>query len=309
MIASTILMTLVGWGVTHWLIEPRFTTAQVQEQIQFALQNDGAAASDGNNQLTRIEKRGLIAASVALLLAGGIVIALTTIPGAALHGTITDERGHTSKVWIKAIVPIIFFCFLIPGLGYGLATGSIRSDRDVAKMMSSTMSTMGTYIIMAFFAAQFVAWFNESKLGHLIALRGVVWLQSYPIPRSLILVALIFFTAFLNLFIGSASAKWALVSTVFVPVLAGIGISPELTQAAYRVGDSATNSIAPLNPYIVIILMYLQRLQPHAGIGTLISAMLPYAIVMLIVWTALLLLWTMLGLPLGPDNAPLFLPV
>ena len=156
----------------------------------------------------------------------------------------------------------------------------------VSEVVSRSPGSMGPYVVLAFFAAQFVSWFNYSNLGKLIALEGVALLQRMALPTPLLLVGIILMTTVLNLFIGSASAKWALLSTIFVPVLAGVGISPELTQAAYRVGDSVTNSIAPLNPYMVIILVFMQRLQPNAGLGSLISMMLPYAVVFLIAWTA-----------------------
>jgi aminobenzoyl-glutamate transport protein len=210
-------------------------------------------------------------------------------------------------VWVTVIVPILFVLFLTPGLAYGIATGSIRSDRDVARMMNETMSSMGSYIILAFFAAQFISWFTHSNLGTLFALQGVLFLQSLQMPYWLLVVAIVLLTAVLNLFIGSASAKWALISTVFVPIFAGVGISPELTQAAYRVGDSFTNIIAPLNPYIVIVLVFMQRYQPKAGIGSLISLMLPYSLVFGVCWILLLLLWMISGLPLGPGHSSMFL--
>jgi aminobenzoyl-glutamate transport protein len=303
MVASTFLLTLVGWGVTHWLVEPRFSPGQIAEQIACA-QQQGLVAADDQAGISPAERRGLIAALLVLLIAGGWVLWMVFSPGAALAGTVERRPGVFVSVWVEAIVPLLFFLFIVPGLAYGLAAGTIRSDRHAASMMSKTMAGMGEYIILAFFAAQFIAWFNESNLGKLLALQGVEFLRRLQLPVALLLVAIILLTSFLNLFIGSASAKWALLSTVFVPILYGMGINPELTQAAYRVGDSVTNSIAPLNPYMVIILLYLQKLNPNAGIGTLIAAMLPYAISFLVVWTIFLLVWVHIGLPLGPGLAP-----
>lgn len=135
-----------------------------------------------------------------------------------------------------------------------------------------------------------------------MALRGVLWLRQWQLDPMPLVVAIVVLTALLNLFIGSASAKWALISTVFVPLFAGVGISPELTQAAYRVGDSVTNVIAPLNPYVVIVLVYLQRCDRRAGLGSMISLMLPYTLVISVCWTTLLLIWLKAGWPLGPGG-------
>src|SRR5690606_34780556 len=211
-------------------------------------------------------------------------------------------------VWVDVIVPILFVMFLVPGVCYGIAARTIKSDRDAAKMMSDTMASMGAYIVLAFFAAQFIAWFQESNMGRVLAYEGIALLQSMALPQWLLVVGIILLTATLNLAIGSASAKWAMFSTVFVPVFMGVGISPELTQAAYRVGDSVTNTISPLNPYVVIILVFMRKYQPQAGIGSLISMMLPYTVVFLILWSVVLLVWMLLGVPLGPGGGPLFLP-
>jgi aminobenzoyl-glutamate transport protein len=162
-------------------------------------------------------------------------------------------------------------------------------------------------VVLAFFAGQFVAWFGESNLGKMIALEGVAILQKANMPLPILVIAIVLLSATLNIFIGSASAKWALISTVFVPIFMGVGITPELTQAAYRVGDSVTNSITPLNPYMVIILVFMRRYAPQAGVGSVISLMLPYTIAFLISWVILLVIWMALGIPLGPGGSPMFM--
>jgi aminobenzoyl-glutamate transport protein len=321
MIASTVMITFVGWAVSAWLVEPRFGQADIADQIaaversqqtrrqqlqkeQTAGQSVGEAS---NERFSSLELRGVVAAAVTLAAVSAGIMALIWHPQGALHGVVEPRPGWEVAVWVTVIVPILFVLFLTPGLAYGIATGSIRSDRDVARMMNETMSSMGSYIILAFFAAQFISWFTHSNLGTLFALQGVLFLQSLQMPYWLLVVAIVLLTAVLNLFIGSASAKWALISTVFVPIFAGVGISPELTQAAYRVGDSFTNIIAPLNPYIVIVLVFMQRYQPKAGIGSLISLMLPYSLVFGVCWILLLLLWMISGLPLGPGHSSMFL--
>ncbi len=305
MACSTILMTLTGWAVTHWFVEPRFGPDDIREQIDAATMQ-GLSSTSAGTTLTPNERRGLITALLVFAIAFGVVLWMILSPNGALSGKIEKRAGVHADVWVDAIVPILFFVFLLPGIAYGIAAGTIRSDRDIAHMMNKTMAGMGAYVVMAFFAAQFIAWFNESNLGKLIALEGVALLRQWQLPTHLLLIAIILLTTVINLFIGSASAKWALLSTVFVPIFAGMGIRPELTQAAYRVGDSVTNSIAPLNPYMVIILLYLEKLRPRSGIGTLIATMLPYAVAFLIVWTILLLFWTAWELPLGPGDSILW---
>ena len=168
------------------------------------------------------------------------------------------------------------------------------------------MASMGGYVVLAFFCGQFVAWFGESGLGTILAIRGIEVLSAWDLPKPMLVVSIILLTALLNLFIGSASAKWFLLAPVFVPLFLGLGVSPELTQAAYRVGDSTTNIIAPLNPYLVIVIVFMRRYQKDAGIGSVLSLMLPYTIVLLVGWIAMLLVWMAFGLSLGPDTGPLF---
>jgi aminobenzoyl-glutamate transport protein len=305
MIVSTFMITLAGWATTRFIVEPRYSREQIDEQIASIRL---ASGSTGDEQtLGRQEIRGLIAALAALLVGGGVILSMILIEGAPLHGDIEPRPGWKLAAWVDVIVPILFVLFLLPGLAYGVVTGSVSSDRDAARMMGETMSSMGPYIVLAFFAAQFVSWFGESNLGRLFALEGVTMLQRMNLPSWSLIVAIVLLSAGLNMVIGSASAKWALISTVFVPIFAGVGVSPELTQAAYRVGDSVTNTIAPLNPYLVIILVFMQKYQPKAGLGSLISLMLPYTTVFLVCWVVLLLVWMILGLPLGPGDSPLFI--
>ncbi len=303
MVASTIMITLVGWGVTRFVVERRYSADDVQTQMAAA----ETVESDQDPTLGSTERKGLLWAAIALTVATCGIMAMILIEGGPLHGTIEPRPGWELAVWVDVIVPILFVLFLVPGLAYGLATRSIKSDRDVATMMNKTMSSMGPYIILAFFAAQFVGWFSESNLGKVIALEGVALLQSWQMPVWLLVISIVLLACLLNLFVGSASAKWALISTVFVPIFAGVGISPELTQAAYRIGDSVTNSISPLNPYVVIILVFMRQYEPKAGIGSLISLMLPYTAAFLVAWLALLVLWMGLNLPLGPGDSQLFI--
>lgn len=288
MIASTFLLTGVGWAVTDRIVEPRL------QRMQPARAGDEPAAALPG-PLTAAERRGL-AAGIAMLLAtlAGIGLAIA-VPGAPLHGT----SGSTPR-WVAAIVPLLFFALALPGLAYGIAAGTIRSDRDAARMLADTMAALAPYLVLAFFAAQFVASFGHSRLGEMLAVAGGEWLARAALPTPLLLALFVLSVALVNLIMASSSAKYAFLAPVFVPMFMQVGVSPELTQAAYRIGDSITNAVAPLNPYQVILLVLLQRYAPGAGIGTLVALMIPYALAFAVAWTLLLAAWVMLGLPLGP---------
>jgi aminobenzoyl-glutamate transport protein len=208
---------------------------------------------------------------------------------------------------MQSIVPLIFLIFLLPAVVYGYLAGTVESHRDIIKGMSKSMSTMGYYIVLAFFAALFIAAFGQSNLGALLALKGAGFLKAMALPGQVTIVGIILLTALVNLLIGSASAKWALLAPIFVPMLMQLGHSPELTQAAYRVGDSTTNIITPLMPYFPLVVVFAQRYVKKTGIGTLVSLMLPYSITFLVLWTIFLLIYWALGIPLGlqaPYNYP-----
>ena len=200
---------------------------------------------------------------------------------------------------MESIVPLIAIFFLVPGVLHGVVAGTVKSHRDIVQGMAKSMGTMGYYLVMAFCAAQFTYVFRESNVGALIAIKGAGLLKALQMPGPVTIVGIILLTSSVNLLIGSASAKWALLGPIFVPMLMQLGFSPELTQAAYRVGDSSTNIITPLLPYFPLIVVYCQRHAKTTGMGTLISTMLPYSIAFLLTWTVFLLVWWGLGLPLG----------
>lgn len=306
MIASTGLLTLVGWGVTARMVEPRYKDKPADEGGPGAVSEEERQAQ----HLSEGERRGMGAALLAGLLALGLCLALIFVPGAPLYA----GEGEAPR-WGQAIVPMLLFVFLSLGLAFGLPSGSLRRahpsgrlDSGLARLMAQTMADMGPYIVLAFFAAQFVAFFNQSKLGVMLAIRGGELLAQAALPTGLLIAAFVVLVMLGNLFIGSASAKYAFFAPVFVPMFMQVGISPELTQAAYRVGDSVTNIITPLNPYFVVILVFMQKYVPKAGIGTLVSLMLPYSLVFWLCWTLLLLAFVLLGLPLGPEGALHYTP-
>ena len=182
---------------------------------------------------------------------------------------------------------------------YGYVAGTVRSHRDVIAGMSRAMSGMGYYIVMAFFCAQFIYAFSQSNLGVLFAIKGANLLQTMGLPTALTVVGIVLLSAFVNLLVGSASAKWALIGAIMVPMLMQLGVSPDLTQAAYRVGDSSTNIITPLMPYFPLIVVFCQKYVNASGIGSLLALMLPYSVALLVGWTLFLVGFWALGIPLG----------
>lgn len=212
---------------------------------------------------------------------------------------VPPQLTAASAPLMLSIVALIFLLFLIPGIVHGYVAGTVSSHKDIVQGMSKTMSTMGYYIVLAFFASLFIAAFGQSNLGALLALKGAGALQALSLPPQITIIGIILLTALVNLLIGSASAKWALLAPIFVPLLMQLGMSPELAQAAYRIGDSCTNIITPLMPYFPLVVVFAQRYVKKTGIGTMVSLMLPYTIGFFIAWIIFLMIYWALGIPLG----------
>ena len=211
--------------------------------------------------------------------------------------------------FLKGIVAFIFIGFAIPGLVYGKVVGTMKKDVDVINAMSHSMSTMGMYIVLVFFAAQFVAFFNWTNLGAVLAVGGAQALDAIGLTGPLVFLLFIMLCAIINLMLGSASAQWAVTAPIFVPMLMLVGYAPETIQAAYRIGDSVTNLITPMMSYFGLILAVACRYKKNLGIGTLIATMLPYSIVFFIGWTMFFFLWVfVLGIPVGPNAATYYTP-
>lgn len=296
MIASTFVVTLIGWAVTRLVVEPRYGADAVRGQI-----DAGGVAAVGRQRLEREEVRGLVAAGVAALLVAIAIGLAVGLPNGPLHGLHERGPGRFVPTWTEAIVPILFVGFLLPGIAYGVAVGAVRNDRDVASRMGDSMAAMGMYLVLAFFAGQFIRWFDKSNLGLMVAVEGVDALKRFELPATVLVAAIVLLTALINLFMSSASAKWAILAPVAVPLFMGLGLDPETVQVAYRVGDSITNPITPLNAYLVVILVAIRRYERSAGLGTLIALLLPYSLGALVLWTAFLVMWVGLGWPLGPQ--------
>ena len=286
---SSLLVVGVGWYLTDRVIEPRLQATPIDGDPD---------AMPRMEELTDRDRRGF-GAGMAALVAGLLLLALAALPaGSPLRGEDGSLTSFAAPL-MGMIVPLIFLLFLIPGAVHGYVAGTVKSHRDIVAGMTDAMGTMAYYLVMAFFAAQFIAAFNNSNVGLLIALKGANFLRDLNMPAQVTVVGIVLLTAFVNLFVGSASAKWALLSGIFVPMLMGLGISPELTQAAYRVGDSVTNIVTPLMPYFPLVVVFSQRYVKKTGIGTIASLMLPYSAVLLVTWTVFLVGYWTLGLPLG----------
>jgi aminobenzoyl-glutamate transport protein len=287
--SSSLLIMAAGWYITDRIIEPRLRKVPVDGDPE-----DMPKFED----MTAAERRGLRAGTVTMLIGIAVLVLVVLPQGSALrapNGSVTDFAAPL----MQSIVPLIFLLFLFPGIVHGFVAGTFKDHRDVVKSMAKTMATMGHYIVMAFFASLFIYSFNKSQLGALLAVEGAGALRSAGMPGPVTIVGIIFLCGFVNLLIGSASAKWALLAPILVPMLMQLGISPELAQAAYRIGDSTTNIITPLMPYFVLVVAFAQKYVKKTGIGTLTALMVPYTITFMIIWTGYLLLFWALGIPLG----------
>lgn len=370
LIASTFMITLIGWAITALIVEPRLAAQPVDLP-------DSTLAVKPENALTSNERKGLFWSMLAIVLTLGTFAAMIAIPGAPLNGSmpapapslgpipnaqmpapakfsatassqdqvtapsgplpgqVTIPRNWTIEAaapdqslrgtfrtneeitaqgrlelpieprWSNAVVPLILIAFLVPGLVYGVITGAIRATSDVTKAFTHAMIMMAPVLAMAFFAAQFIECFKYTRLDVMLANFGGKLLVGSGMHYSALLIGVILLTMVINLLMSSMSAKWTALAPILVPMMMMAGISPELTQSAYRVGDSCTNIVTPLNTYMVIILVAMQRYRKDAGVGNLIAMMLPYSICFAIAWTILLLVWCFLNFELGP-NAPLW---
>ena len=287
---SCLFVVAVGWYLTDKVVEPRLRDVPV----------DGEDLSSGEMApLSDAERRGLNAGMLAMVIGLALLVAAIYPDDSPLRSA-TGEITAFSAPIIQSIVPLIFLLFIIPGTIYGYVAGTVTNHRDIiAGMTHSRFGRRTRRLRLVFFCAQFTYAFSQSNLGALLAVEGADLLQNLALPGTVTLIGIVLLTAFVNLLVGSASGKWALLAPVFVPVLMQVGLSPELTQAAYRVGDSSTNIITPLMPYFPLVVAYCQRWVSSTGIGTVTAMMLPFSIALLIGWSLLLVVFWLLDIPLG----------
>lgn len=292
MFASTFFISIAGTWVTEKIVVPRLGTYK------------GSVEAEEIKNLSSDEKRGLLYATITSVLLL-IIFLIGLIPE---NGFLRDPETLSilKSPFLKGIVAIIFFGGVINGIAYGIGAKTIKNDSDAIQGMNKSMETLGSYIVLVFFAAQFVAFFNWTNLGLIVAVEGATLLKSSGLGPIPLLIAFVIISSIINLFIGSASAKWAVMAPVFIPMFMLLGYSPEVVQVAYRVGDSVTNIISPMMSYFALIIAFVGKYDKEAGIGTLIATMLPYTFTFFIVWTILFVIWFALEIPVGP-GAPMFI--
>lgn len=290
MLASTPFVALIGTWVTDKLVERRLGPYT----------GDAKLDTDPMKPLTADEKRGLKYALVSFI-AFSILVTIGLIP----EDGFLREQGTGSIMkgpFLEGIVAFIFLGAIVFGVAYGWGAKTIRNDHDVVKGMGKTMETLGIYTVLVFFAAQFVAYFKWSNLGIILAIEGSEVLKSSGLGEIPLLIGFIILTAIINLAMGSASAKWAIMAPVFIPMFMLLGYSPELVQNVYRIGDSTSNIISPMMAYFALIIAFFNKYDPKAGIGTVVATMLPYTMFFLIGWALLFIAWLLLGVPVGPGS-------
>ncbi|EMQ2876823.1 AbgT family transporter [Vibrio navarrensis] len=299
MFVSTFVIAGLGAFVTEKIVEPKLGKYNDEEASEDLSQ-------DKMGSLTALEKKALKLAGLATLLVSAL-LAWTVVPA---DGILRSDAGTIAgSPFLKSIVAFIFVFFAVPGFVYGKVVGTMKSDRDVINAMSKSMSSMGMYIVLVFFAAQFVAFFKWTNFGQVFAVAGAEFLQEIGLTGPMLFFAFILMCGFINLMIGSASAQWAVTAPIFVPMLMLVGYAPEVIQAAYRIGDSTTNIITPMMSYFGLILAVATRYMKNLGIGTLIAVMLPYSLVFIVGWSLLFYVWVFVfGLPVGPGAATYYTP-
>ena len=297
---STFLVTLLGWYVTDRIVEP-----------QLGAYNEGDLDSDESAimsaEVTPLEKKGLIWAGISFLVLA-IIVALMVVPADGILRN-QDTGAIANSPFFRSIVIFIFIFFAVPGIVYGMIVKKFTNDKDVINSMAASMSSMGLYLVIVFFAAQFIAFFGWTNLGQILVVHGANFITSIEINSMLLFIGFILICALINIMMSSASAQWAVTAPIFVPMLMLAGYAPETIQAAYRIGDSATNIITPMMSYFGLVVAMAIKYKKDTGIGTILSMMVPYSVVFLTGWIIVFCVWVfILGIPVGPGSAIYFTP-
>ncbi|MFO7852532.1 MAG: AbgT family transporter [Bacteroidota bacterium] len=285
MVVSTIILAFTGTWVTHRFVEPKLGIY------------DGEVQADELEKLSPAEKKGLTWVSL-------VTIAFVALIAAGLIPENGIFRGPDGSLFsspiLKGFIAVLFIIAGVLGIVFGVITGTFKNDSDVVKGMVDNFKTLAAFLVLVFFAAQFVAFFKWSNLGLIIAIKGAEGLQDLNLGLIPLVILFILLSGFINMFMGSASAKWAILGPVFIPMFMLLGYSPELSQVVYRIGDSITNMISPMMSFFALIIVYFEKYDKNAGIGTLMSTMIPFTVVFFIFWSLLLVGWILLDIPLGP---------
>lgn len=288
MFVSTFVLTIVGAWVTDKVITKRFGDYK------------GSAKLDTSHELTSIERKGLKNAGIAALIFV-VILLILVVPS---NGILRDPEKGTiiPSPFLNGIIPILLLLFVAVSIAYGKTVGTIKDSGDIPKLMGESMKTMTSYIVLVFVMGQFVAAFNWTNLGKMLSIAGAEFLQNVGFTGVPLILGILILTCIIEFFIGSGSAKWAIMAPIFVPMLMLMGYSPAFTQVIYRIGDSAMNPISPLYSYFPVVLEMARKYDEKAGVGTIVSTMIPYAAAFLVVWTLMLLVWITFGIPLGPGG-------
>ncbi len=312
--ASAIVLPLIAGFLTDKVVEPRLgryepvsrhnaesaegadtgRDAAAGDVVQGDAQNSGTEAEHG---LSPQARRGLRITGVVVLVYAVVVVGGALLPASVLRN---ESGGFIPSPLLSSVVPIVFGFFLVAGLAYGITVGTIRSSRDVPRLMTEAVRDLAGYIVLIFAAAQFIALFQWSNMGALIAVRGANLLEGAGLTGFVAIVGFVLLASLLNLFIISGSAMWSLLAPVFVPLFFLLGYEPAFVQAAFRIGDSATQIITPMNPYLLVLLAFVRRYEPDAGLGTLISRLIVYVVPFWVVWVGLLGIFVLFNVPIGP---------
>jgi aminobenzoyl-glutamate transport protein len=291
--ASSFLVVIVGTLVTEYIVEPRLE------------KYSGTETAIELEQLTRNEKDGMMWAGISVL----VVLALFLVAVVPENGLLRHPgKSVLQSAFFNGMITAIMIFFLIPGIVYGWVTKSIRNDKQGIKEMIKSMSHLATYIVLVFFAAQFVYYFQYTNLGLILAIEGAQLLRNIGLSGIPLMLMFLLFSALINMFMGSASAKWAIMAPVFVPMFMLLGYHPSLTQMVFRIGDSVTNVITPMMSYFALIVAFAEKYDDKYGMGTIISTMLPYTIWLTVGWAILVIVWMLLGIPVGPDGPLYYTP-
>lgn len=289
MAASAVFLTIVGTVVNKAFVEPRL--GQYHGELE-----------QTTTQVTDTERKGLRAAGIAFLVLVVVLVAMCVPADSPMRDPNGDLLGYAGGL-IQGIVPIIMLVFFVPSVAYGFATGQYKNDKDLVKALVTAVSSMSGYVTFCIVAAQMIAYFNKSCLGTFIAISGANFLRSINLTGVPLIILFILLCSLINILVASASAKWAFLAPVFVPMFMLLGYDPSFTQVLYRIGDSITNPITPMFAYFAMLVGLAQKYDKKAGMGSLMSCLLPYSIAFFVMWTLFIILWITVGIPLGPGGA------
>lgn len=297
LIVSCVLLTIVGTILVEKVLLHRFPVSK-EELAKYDFDED-------NSNITPIQKKGIAAAGLSVLIYAAVVVFMC-LPIFGGRAILADENGSITSgasPFSKGIVFTVTLFLMIPGIVYGVVIGKYKNDKDVWADISQGFAEMGNYVFMCFFIAIFTNFFSVSKLGTVLAIKGANLLSTIGFTGIPLLLGLIFLSCIVNIFIGSASAKWAILAPVFIPMMMLMGFDPAITQVVYRIGDSITNPLSPLFTYLPVILGFAHKYDEKVGLGTVIANMLPFSVTFAIAWILQVVIWVLLNLPLGPGGA------